>query len=218
MCAHRRSRAGATATTAVALALLLAACGSPPSSVAHLGSGTGSGGGVPSATTGESPSGGGAGGGGAAGGGSGGPQAHSSVGIAGVSGAGALKFAQCVRAHGVPGFPDPNAQGVFSQNGPSATGTPQFQSASRTCMSLLHLGGAPPSPAQQAQQLAALVKYSTCLRTHGLPSYPDPKTFPGGGFGIQIKEGPGTGLDPNSPIFQRAVQDCRSLQPADGGP
>jgi hypothetical protein len=143
----------------------------------------------------------------------GGSESHSSVGIAGVSGASALKFAICVRAHGQPSFPDPNAQGAFQISG--GNGFAQFRPAMQACQKLLHLGGAPPSPAQQAQAVAALLKYSECMRAHGVPSFPDPTTS-GGGVGISIHGGPGTGLDPSSPIFQRAQAACQSLMP--GGP
>jgi hypothetical protein len=53
--------------------------------------------------------------------------------------AAALKYATCMRANGVPNFPDPNGQGVIQIN--NATGTlesssPQFQKAGAACKSL----------------------------------------------------------------------------------
>lgn len=49
-----------------------------------------------------------------------------------------LAFAWCMRKNGVPGFPDPNGQGIFTigslaQLDPSS---PLFQSAFSTCKSL----------------------------------------------------------------------------------
>lgn len=44
----------------------------------------------------------------------------------------ALAFAHCMRAHGVPNFPDPNAQGVYSPSGLN-TQAPAFRSAVRVC-------------------------------------------------------------------------------------
>jgi hypothetical protein len=133
--------------------------------------------------------------------------------MAGVSGENAIKFATCVRAHGVPNFPDPNALGVFSLSGP--VNTPQFQRAQRTCATLLHLGGGPPSPARQAHALAQLLRYSQCMRSHGVTSFPDPTSSPGGGVGLTLKSG--DGIDPTSAIFQRAQKACASLAPG-GGP
>jgi hypothetical protein len=91
--------------------------------------------------------------------------------------------------------------------------TAQFQSASKACRSLLHLGGAPPSAAQSAKILAQLLKYSECMRSHGVTNFPDP-TDSGGAVGLTI--GPTSGINPQSPIFTRAQSACASLQP--GGP
>jgi hypothetical protein len=195
------------------LALVLAACGSSGPSVARLPAGTTAGDSSRSAPTGGLQSAqAGSPGGGSAGGGS--SESHSSIGIAGASGATALKFAECVRSHGVPSFPDPSAQGTFNFTG-DLNRTPQFQSATRTCGRLLHVGGGTPNPAQQAKALAGLLKFSNCMRSHGVPNFPDPTTSPGGGVGLSVKSG--SGLDPGSPVFQDAQRACQSLMPG-GGP
>jgi hypothetical protein len=212
---HSRShRRGLSVTAAVTtLALLLAACGSNGPTIPHLNGNQK----APS-TSAQSP--GGAGSAGSLSGGSrgGGAEAHTSIQMGGVSGANALKFAACIRSHGVPSFPDPNSQGVFSMSGAAASlpQTPQFQKASKTCRTLLHLGGTPPTAAQQAQALAQLLKYSQCMRSHGVTSFPDP-TSSDGHIGLQVHVGPG-GVDPNSPIFQRAQKACASLAPSAAGP
>jgi hypothetical protein len=51
----------------------------------------------------------------------------------------ALKYAQCMRSHGEPDFPDPNGQGVIQI--PNATGilspnSPQYQQTTTACQSL----------------------------------------------------------------------------------
>jgi hypothetical protein len=56
------------------------------------------------------------------------------------------------------------------------------------------------------------------MRTHGVPEFPDPVAGPNGGAGIQLKVGPGTGVDPNSTAFQAADKACRSLLPNGGVP
>jgi len=51
----------------------------------------------------------------------------------------ALKFAVCVRAHGIPGFPDPVFLGTtvdFKAPKGLNQGSPQFLSAMRTCRTL----------------------------------------------------------------------------------
>jgi hypothetical protein len=201
----RRRPLGSLAATAAGFALLLSACGSTGPSVAHLASGTTGSQSARSAAS-EEPQ--------ASGPAIGGPDhSESNMAIAGASGASALKFAACMRSHGVPSFPDPTSQGTFHFQG-DFRNTPNFSSAGRTCMKLLHLGGGTPSPASQAQALASLLKFSGCMRSHGVQNFPDPTTSPGGGVGLSVRSG--SGLDPNSPIFQHAQQACQSLMPGPG--
>ncbi len=54
--------------------------------------------------------------------------------------------------------------------------------------------------------LAEAVAYSQCLRSHGVPNFPDPVPTPSGGYGYRT-----TGIDPNSTAFQGALQACRAL-------
>jgi hypothetical protein len=65
----------------------------------------------------------------------------------------ALAFAQCMRAHGVSDFPDPNAQGLTQiSGGPNSDlspNNPTFEKAQNACQSKLPQ----PTPAQQAQAL-----------------------------------------------------------------
>ncbi len=53
----------------------------------------------------------------------------------------ALAFAQCMRANGVPDFPDPDAQGRFRGAGHELQGDPKFQAAMATCRPKLPGGG-----------------------------------------------------------------------------
>jgi hypothetical protein len=52
----------------------------------------------------------------------------------------ALRFVACMRSHGAPTFPDPNAQGKFKGGGSLPVNSPQFFSAFRTCRALLPPG------------------------------------------------------------------------------
>jgi hypothetical protein len=54
-----------------------------------------------------------------------------------------------------------------------------------------------------------LLTFSECMRSHGVPSFPDPR-----GQGIHI--GPGSGIDPSSPAFKAAQSACRKLLPGGG--
>jgi hypothetical protein len=116
-----------------------------------------------------------------------------------------------MRSHGVPNFPDAGSNGaitVGSANGIDPN-SPQFKTAMAACKSLVPRGH--PSAAQQAQQMAQGLKFSQCMRAHGVPKFPDP----GSQGAIQLKAGPGTGIDPSSQRFQSAQKACQSFF---GGP
>ncbi len=57
-----------------------------------------------------------------------------------------------------------------------------------------------------ATPLAEAVAYSRCLRSHGVPNFPDPVQTPSGGYGYRT-----AGIDPNSAAFQGALEACRAL-------
>jgi hypothetical protein len=61
---------------------------------------------------------------------------------------------------------------------------------------------------------AAALAYSRCMRSHGLPTFPDPKQV---GSGIEIP-GSQSGMNPQSPAFKSAQQSCRHLLPGGGRP
>jgi hypothetical protein len=73
--------------------------------------------------------------------------------------------------------------------------------------------GATGTSSPSASKLAASgLKFSDCMRSHGVPNFPDPS---GSGGGIRIKIG--AGLNPASPSFTAAQTACRKLLPG-GGP
>jgi hypothetical protein len=127
----------------------------------------------------------------------------------------AVAYAQCMRSHGVPNFPDPDSQGNFLINGQKANlpGGSVMDSADRACRHLLPNGGRM-TVAQQQQALKHALKFSACMRAHGLPDFPDPSAA-GGGVVMNLH---GTGLSPQSPQFQAARQACRRFLPGPGGP
>lgn len=125
------------------------------------------------------------------------PQAGSSPGS---SPGGAVAFAQCVRSHGVPDFPDPQ-NGHFLISGADQN-NPNFHSAVQACQHLLGPGGA--SNGGGANN-SALLTFAHCMQTHGVPQFPDPTA--NGGIGLP------QGVDPNSTQFQKAWQECQSDLP-----
>jgi hypothetical protein len=125
-----------------------------------------------------------------------------------------VKFSQCMRAHGVPQFPDPKQQG----NGASLTldrssgvnpDSAEFKAAQQACRAYAPGGGTNGTvPAKVRQQALA---FSACMRKHGVPNFPDPQ-FTGGGVKVQA-----TGLNPQSPQFKAAQQACQADAPIKGG-
>ena len=59
--------------------------------------------------------------------------------------AGELTWARCMRAHGLPGFPDPNSQGAFDSSRFDEN-SPAFQTASSACKSREPTGPTPVVP------------------------------------------------------------------------
>jgi hypothetical protein len=121
---------------------------------------------------------------------------------------GSLKFSQCMRAHGVPSFPDPNSNGQISLGSGANPNSPSYQSAQKACRGLLPNGGkATPQQLAKAKQLA--LAHSACMRAHGVKDFPDPD-FSGGGVKLSLGGGGKADLNPNNPTFQRAQKACNN--------
>jgi hypothetical protein len=79
------------------------------------------------------------------------------------------------------------------------------------------------SPTSSSSQSAAatssnsfqqkFVNFAMCMRSHGVPNYPDPQFTSSGG--VQISPGQS---NPNSPAFKSAQSDCHQLLPNGGQP
>ena len=129
----------------------------------------------------------------------------------------ALAYAKCMRAHGIPNFPDPTVQdnshskGVgFSLNGINPN-SPQVKAAAKTCQRQTGFGHI--STAQLQAGMNVMLKFAECMRSHGIANFPDP--FANShqiGFNLD-----GTGVDQNSSRFKAAQKTCQPLLPG-GGP
>jgi hypothetical protein len=154
----RPARTVAAIIAALAPALLAAACGSG-SSPSSVGSG-----GSPAA---------------------GGPAASAS----------AVAYSACIRSHGVPNYPDPNSSGQLPKTDAQHLGvsTSQYQAAQQTCRHLLPTGGSVQQqdaqcmqnsdcpPALVQQMMTGDLKLARCMRSHGVPNFPDPTNGGSGG-------------------------------------
>jgi hypothetical protein len=120
----------------------------------------------------------------------------------------AVKFAQCMRANGLPDWPDPkfNGNGGVDISAPEGSDRTKVDAAMRKCKALLPNGGEPQKadPAVVAQ----LRKFSQCMREHGVPKFPDPTDQ-----GLQV-DNDKLGIDANGTVFKAAQQACSKYQPA----
>ncbi len=123
----------------------------------------------------------------------------------------ALAYSQCMRAHGEPGFPDPQPNGAVLINGPQDhLNGALMNSANRACQHLLPKSR-PMTAAQQRRVTAQALKFTACMRSHGLPGMADPVVSANG-----ISQRIPNGIKPNSPVFKSAQAACQKLMP--GGP
>jgi hypothetical protein len=141
----------------------------------------------------------------------------------------ALKWAQCMRQHGV-NVSDPGADGAIriqatpaggsggggavsgganGANGANGAGgaddkaPPEIQAAMNACKQYEPNGGQAPGPPNQ-QMVDGATKFAQCMRDHGIPMQ-DPKVS---GGGIQIVASPGA-FNPDSDQFKQAQEACQ---------
>jgi hypothetical protein len=129
----------------------------------------------------------------------------------------AYKFSACMRAHGVPEFPDPQVisrpggQAIGIHVTPTLTGSSRSKSAQSACQGILP---GPQSPAEQAAQQHAqaehLLAFARCVRAHGITSFPDPTVQ--GQINPQMLAA--AGVDLHAPGVIAAARAC---VPASGG-
>jgi hypothetical protein len=118
-----------------------------------------------------------------------------------------------MRSHGLAGYPDPLVSGTASHvqvkisPGKLDPNSPAFKTADHACHHLLPNGGRPAlSGANSAQQQAQDLVFADCMRSHGVPNFPDPDHD--GAFTL-----PAT-INGQAPAFRRATHACQSTQPS----
>jgi hypothetical protein len=116
----------------------------------------------------------------------------------------AVKFAECVRAHGVPHFPDPDTAGSFNFGVDVSAAV--FTSAVNACKAL-EPPGALSSKRSPKQQTAAL-KFAQCVRANGVPDFPDPVN---GQPLINTYQIPSSNRPGGMTILNAATHKCGSL-------
>ena len=82
----------------------------------------------------------------------------------------AVKFAECMRANGVPHFPDPDPKGDF--NFGVDVSKEVFTKAVDACKALQPPGSL--SAKRTPKQQSASLRFAQCVRDHGVKDFPDP--------------------------------------------
>jgi hypothetical protein len=135
-----------------------------------------------------------------------------------------------MRSHGVPNFPDPDpgSGGAIPKADAQRLGvsTSQLQGAQQACQHLLpNTGGSLEQQTEQCistsncsqalvqQILTAERKLAQCMRSHGVPKYPDP-TIDSQGRPIFVFSISKDGFDPHEPQIMTKEDECQRLAPA----
>jgi hypothetical protein len=129
-----------------------------------------------------------------------------------------LKYAACIRADGVPDYPDPRSGGgesidrspdKITIDGRTLAESPQVvQTAMSKCEKYSPITQGPPTSGGQLVKLRAqALAMATCMRAHGVPNYPDPTVTAGpGGHGV-VMSLPG-GIHAKAPAIDAAQKKC----------
>jgi hypothetical protein len=122
-------------------------------------------------------------------------------------------YASCMRSHGLSGYPDPqvssSGSGVQVAISPGSTdpNSPAFKSADHACRHLLPNGGSQTPPGgNTVQQQSQDVRFAACMRSHGVPGFPDPGRD--GVFTVPAS------INEQAPAFLRATRACQAVEPS----
>ena len=116
----------------------------------------------------------------------------------------AVRFAECIRAHGVADFPDPNAKNEF-EYGVSVTPA-VWKRATAACKDLQPPGTL--SSKRTPKEQSGALKFAQCMRDNGVKDFPDPTN---GEPLVDTTKIPSLGdRSPRTdPVFAPAMDKCR---------
>ena len=116
----------------------------------------------------------------------------------------AVKFAECIRAHGVSDFPDPNAKNDF-EYGVSVSET-VWTRAVTACKDLQPPGTL--SSKRTSKQQSATLRLANCVRANGVKDFPDPVN---GEPVVDTNKIPSSNRPGGMTILNAALQKCRNV-------
>ena len=98
---------------------------------------------------------------------------------------------------------------VTGCGGSSSPGVAHLSSAKGVPSASSETGGSSPETPARLEQAA--VAYAKCMRSNGVPNFPDPNAS--GGFAFHAR----AGMNPSSPAFKAAQAKCRHFMPPGPG-
>jgi hypothetical protein len=123
----------------------------------------------------------------------------------------AVKFAECIRAHGVSDFPDPNAKNDFEYG--VSVSPAVWKQATSACKDLQPPGTL--SSKRTPKQQSASLRFAQCIRDHGVKDFPDPVN---GEPVVDTYKIPSSNRPGGMTILNAAMKACgRGLKLAAGG-
>ena len=129
-----------------------------------------------------------------------------------------LAFSQCMRSRGVPDFPDPQP-GATNAKFPSAqrlgVSSSAYQAAGDACQHLLPAGVDDQFPPAEVQQLLiGMRQFSQCMRSHGVPNWPDPSVDSEGRPVFDLSDHGFSRAEAHSPQLGAKEAECQNLMPS----
>jgi hypothetical protein len=79
------------------------------------------------------------------------------------------------------------------------------------CATLIVACGSSSRPGATSGQSSSFVPFAACMRSHGVPNFPDPSSGPSGGVSIVPP-----GVNTSAPAFKTAWSECNKLLPGLG--
>jgi hypothetical protein len=115
----------------------------------------------------------------------------------------AVRYAHCMRANGVPSFPDPHNPGGFEESAIDAlpVRSPAYIAGAKVCAHLLPNGGLP-TAGENEQRLLNGVAVAKCMRKHGV-NMPDPSQQANGQLEMNLAN-----VNTNAPDFNKVGDLC----------
>lgn len=129
----------------------------------------------------------------------------------------AIQFSHCMRSHGIFDFPDPGSNGALPKVTLQGLGvsSSRLQAAQTACQDLLPAGADDMFPPGEVQQLLpGMLSFSRCMRSHGVPDWPDPTVDSTGRPLFRLSAAGISRQQAHSPQIERTEARCQGLLPA----